>query len=252
MRRTASVVADSDMHVMEPPTSGSSYIDPAWKHVAPVGLTELRRDMRVKVKSHVSPASAPARPSARRPGARRSTDAGRPTPAPRRAAGTRASQVAAMDAEGLDLAVLFPSRGLFVLGLDSPQVMGATGSSRSSPRDRARLQRLADDFCARTRSVSSAPAWSRRTTSTGGAETRRCVEQLGFKAIFLAPAACNRAPWHDRYYDPLWAECERLERADHVPRRRADVLKPDFSLEVLDKLMMWHTFSQPLGIMSWR
>ena len=27
-------------------------------------------------------------------------------------------------------------------------------------------------------------------------------------------------------------------------------LKPDFSLEVLDKLMMWHTFSQPLGIMT--
>ena len=25
-------------------------------------------------------------------------------------------------------------------------------------------------------------------------------------------------------------------------------LKPDFSLEVLDTLMLWHTFSQPLGI----
>ena len=27
-------------------------------------------------------------------------------------------------------------------------------------------------------------------------------------------------------------------------------LKPDFSLEVFDRLMMWHTFSQPLGIMA--
>ncbi len=27
-------------------------------------------------------------------------------------------------------------------------------------------------------------------------------------------------------------------------------LRPDFSLEIFDKLMMWHTFSQPLGIMA--
>ena len=32
-----------------------------------------------------------------------------------------------MDAEGLDLAVLFPSRGLFVLGLDSSEQIGADG-----------------------------------------------------------------------------------------------------------------------------
>ena len=27
-------------------------------------------------------------------------------------------------------------------------------------------------------------------------------------------------------------------------------LKPDFSLEIFDKLMMWHTFNQPLGMMT--
>ena len=27
-------------------------------------------------------------------------------------------------------------------------------------------------------------------------ESRRCVEELGFKAIFLAPATVNRRPWH--------------------------------------------------------
>ncbi len=32
-----------------------------------------------------------------------------------------------MDAEGLDLAVLFPRRGLFVLGLDSVDQIGADG-----------------------------------------------------------------------------------------------------------------------------
>ena len=37
------------------------------------------------------------------------------------------SQVEAMDAEGLDLAVLYPSRGLFVLGLDSSEQIGSDG-----------------------------------------------------------------------------------------------------------------------------
>ena len=46
-------VADSDMHILEPPDLWQRYIDPAFKHAAPVGLTEMRRDMRVKVKSHV-------------------------------------------------------------------------------------------------------------------------------------------------------------------------------------------------------
>jgi predicted amidohydrolase YtcJ len=38
-----------------------------------------------------------------------------------------ASQVEAMDAEGVDLAVLFPSRGLFALGLDSSESVGPDG-----------------------------------------------------------------------------------------------------------------------------
>ena len=46
-------VADCDMHIFEPPDLWQRYIDPAYRHAAPVGLTEMRRDMRVKVKSHI-------------------------------------------------------------------------------------------------------------------------------------------------------------------------------------------------------
>ena len=35
------VVADSDLHVMEPPDLWQRYIDPAFAHAAPIGLTEL-------------------------------------------------------------------------------------------------------------------------------------------------------------------------------------------------------------------
>jgi len=60
------LVADSDMHIFEPADLWQRYIDPAWRHVAPVGLTEMRRDMRVKVKSHVILRMGGARPQSER------------------------------------------------------------------------------------------------------------------------------------------------------------------------------------------
>ena len=40
------VVADSDLHVMEPPDLWQRYIDPAFANAAPIGLAEIPRDMR--------------------------------------------------------------------------------------------------------------------------------------------------------------------------------------------------------------
>jgi uncharacterized protein len=244
-------IADSDMHVMEPPDLWQRYIDPAWKHVAPVGMTELRRDMRVKVKSHVVLRLGPARPVAAKPGAVWSTDQDRAYAAAEARGWDAASQIAAMDAEGLELAVLFPSRGLFVLGLDSPQVMGVDGLEPDFAAVIARAYNdwLAD-FCRHDpKRLFGAGMVAPHDVESAVAETRRCVEQLGFKAIFLAPGCVNRRPWHDRYYDPLWAECERLGIPITFHGGGQTWLKPDFSLEVLDKLMMWHSFGQPLGVM---
>ena len=46
-------IADSDMHVLEPPDLWERYIDPRYRHAAPVGLTSMKRDLRVQVKSRV-------------------------------------------------------------------------------------------------------------------------------------------------------------------------------------------------------
>ena len=80
------------------------------------------------------------------------------------------------------------------------------------------------------------------------AEARRCVEELGFKAVFLAPGCVNRRPWHHPAYDPLWAEIQRLDVPIAFHGGGQTYLRPDFSLEVLDRLMLWHTFNQPLAI----
>jgi hypothetical protein len=108
------VVADSDMHVMEPPDLWQRYLAPEFRHAAPVGMTELRRDIRVRVKSQILLRAGPVRPLAERGGSgigwredqesaygeaeARGWDAG--------------AQLDAMDREGVDLAVLFPARPL--------------------------------------------------------------------------------------------------------------------------------------------
>jgi len=245
-------VADSDMHVLEPADLWQRYIDPAFRHVAPVGLTELPRDMRVKVKSHIMLRIGPVRPI--RPGQAGawSAQAENAYEAAEARGWDATSQRDAMDVERLDVAVLFPSRGLFVLGLDSRQVMGVDGLEPDFAAAIARAYNdWLHDFCGEypDRFYGAAMVAPHDVTSAV-AEARRCAEEYGFKAIFLAPGCVNRRPWHDAYYDPLWAECERLGIALTFHGGGQTFLRPDFSLEVFDKLMMWHVFNQPLGIMT--
>src|SRR5215467_15780778 len=99
-------VADSDMHVLEPPDLWQRYIDPAYRHAAPVGLTEIRRDMRVKVKSHVMLRLGPVRPVRGAVGAVWSDEQDRVFARAEERGWDTTSQLDAMDQEGLDVAVL--------------------------------------------------------------------------------------------------------------------------------------------------
>jgi uncharacterized protein len=243
-------VADSDMHVFEPPDLWERYIAPEWKHAAPIGLTELRRDMRVKVKSHVLLRLGTIRPS--RPGDVWKAAHESPYTQAEARGWSPDTQKEAMDAEGLDVAVLYPTRGLFVLGLDTKQMMGTDGLE---PEFAAAIARAYNDwladFCTPNPSrMLGAGMVAPHDVASAVAEARRCATELGFKAIFLAPGTVGRRQWHDPYYDPLWAECEKLDIAVGFHGGGQNHLKPDFSLEVFDRLMMWHTFSQPLGIMA--
>jgi predicted TIM-barrel fold metal-dependent hydrolase len=250
MTKDGWLVADSDMHIFEPPDLWQRYIAPEWKHAAPIGLSELRRDMRVKVKSHVLLRLGTLRPS--RPGDVWKAQQESPYNKAEEQGWSPESQREAMDAEGLDVAVLYPTRGLFVLGLDTKQMMGTDGLE---PEFAAAIACAYNDwlfdFCKPypTRMLGAGMVAPHDVTSAV-AETRRCATELGFKAIFLAPGTVGRRQWHDPYYDPLWAECEKLDVAVGFHGGGQNHLKPDFSLEVFDRLMMWHTFSQPLGIMA--
>jgi predicted TIM-barrel fold metal-dependent hydrolase len=155
-----------------------------------------------------------------------------------------------MDLDGIDLAVLIPARGLFALGIDSTETIGPDGLE---PPLAAAIARAYNnwlyDFCAADRSrLIGAAMVAPHDVHSAVEEAQRCVEDLGFKSIFLKPGFVNRRPWHDKYYDPLWAECERLD----IPvafHGAIDLLWQDFGLGVHDHYFMWHTFSHPIGPM---
>lgn len=245
------VIADSDLHVMEPPDLWERYIAPEYRHAAPKGLTEITRDMRVRVKNHTLLRLGAVKPQ--------------PVDAPRRGwrpehedvyadAEARgwdaASQLAAMEREGLDLAVLFPSRGLFVLGLDSSEAIGSDGLEPPFATAIARAYNdYIKDMCDHAPDRMFGAAMVAPHDVEGAVlEARRCVEELGFKAVFLSPGCVNRRPWHHPAYDPLWEEIQRLDVPLTFHGGGQTYLTPDFSLQVLDSLMLWHTFNQPLAI----
>ncbi|HUY64932.1 MAG TPA: amidohydrolase family protein [Acidimicrobiales bacterium] len=244
-------VADSDMHVMEPADLWQRYIDPAWAHVAPVGLAEIQRDMRVRVKNAVMLRLGRSRP---RLGGSPWSDAQDTVFADAEARSWDAkSQVAAMDMEGIDSTVLFPSRGLFVLAMQSADHIGPDGmdAGLSAAIARAYNDWMADFVtdCEAPGRVFGAAMLPPHDVAAAVDELARNVER-GFKAGFLVPGLVDSRPWHDPVYDPLWREAQRLDVPVCFHGGGTTYLKPDFAFsEHLDKLMLWHAFNQPLGIM---
>ena len=115
-----------------------------------------------------------------------------------------ASQVRAMDAEGIDVAFLYPSRGLYTLAVDGMEPgLGAAIATA--------YNRWMHDFCSiATDRMYGASMVSPFDVESAVTEARASVRDQGLKAIFMRPNIVNGRNWHDPYYDPLWAEIERL------------------------------------------
>src|SRR5690349_713891 len=103
-------VFDSDMHIMEPPDLWQRYIDPAFREIAPRGITSANvRDLRIEFPGD------PVRPP--RPFGTiergRNYDRNQVLYKDHSERGWGPDcQLEAMDVEGIDAAVLFPTRGL--------------------------------------------------------------------------------------------------------------------------------------------
>ena len=127
------------MHIVEPADLWQRYIDPAFRDRAPVGTNRHPRDLGVQVGENVFPLPNQSYSNAIQPLMTSQRDVYADS---EKRDWNSASQVSAMDNEGIDVAVLFPSRGLFTLGDSDP---------RAGPGncDFLCLQRLAGGFLRR-------------------------------------------------------------------------------------------------------
>lgn len=226
-------VFDSDMHIMEPPDLWERYMPPALRSQAPRGVTsENVRDLRLLLPGMtVHPGVPPRGKNFERNQLLYADHA-------RRGWGPEV-QLEAMDVEGVDVAVLFPSRGLLALtqpGMDPPLARAVA---------RAYNDWLFDFTQGDRQRLFGAGMISVYDIGHAVEETHRAVEELGFKAVFLRSNMVNGKPWHDPYYDPLWDALEKLdvplglhEATGSWSRQTADHFLPNFG--------MMRTFGQPV------
>ena len=195
-------IVDSDMHLIEPPDLWQRYIDPAYADRAPRGLTEHPRDLALEVNGTRMPRHSPL--SKKMFQQTRAQQADRYTHAEARGYDA-VSQLEAMDREGLDVAVLFPSRGLFALAFD-----------RMDPGLSAAIARAYNDwladFCRADPSrLLGSGMISPHNVDAAVAEAKRVVTEYGFKSVFMRPNPVMGRYWHHPDYDVLWDTLVELD-----------------------------------------
>src|ERR1700685_3441322 len=175
---------DAEMHVMEPTDLWQRYIDPEFAARAPRRLQERKWDIRTMVEGEVMAAM---------PGG----DWPAVSNAEKKARATRyaeeiardfdpASQVKAMDKEGLDLAILYPTSAMYVTAFSTMDALFAAAACRA-------YNDWLHDYiqAAAPKRMFGAAAVSPHDVETAAAETPRAVLELGMKAAFLRPNIYN-------------------------------------------------------------
>jgi predicted TIM-barrel fold metal-dependent hydrolase len=114
------------------------------------------------------------------------------------------SQLDGMDAEGIDVAVLYPSFGLFALATDGLDPGLALAICRAYNDWLAK-------FCAtdagRLKGVAMVP---RQDPEGAAVEARRAVNELGMVGVFVRPNVVDGCTLDDRAYDPLYDALQTL------------------------------------------
>ena len=200
-------ILDSDMHIMEPPDLWERYIDKKYQGSAPRGITSGNvRDLRM------------AHPDGREWG-NQTTEGNRADRGHNfernqgiyRSYAERGwsndSQLEAMDIEGIDVGVLYPTRGLRALVEPGIEPDFAAAIARA-------YNDWMYDFCqANPRRLVGAGMLSVYDINDAVGEVRRCARDFGFRAVFLRSNPLVDHKWHDPYYEPLWDAIEESNLA---------------------------------------
>src|SRR5215510_5118151 len=197
-------ILDSDMHIMEPPDLWERYIDKKFAARAPRGVISHNvRDLRMVYPDGKDWARQSVRESDIASGRNFEKNQGVYKKDAERG-WSSAVQLEAMDIEGIDVAVLYPTRGLRALVVDDMEAGFAAALARA-------YNDWLHDFCERDpQRLIGAGMISPYDMSNAVDEARRCAQELGFRAVFLRANPLVDHQWHDDYYEPLWSALEEL------------------------------------------
>jgi predicted TIM-barrel fold metal-dependent hydrolase len=207
-------VMDSDIHVMEPPDLWVNYIEPKFKDQAPqvkrlatsAGDTNVWRFVDKSFPAFSDLPDRQRTAQIRREKARaRHLKIGRYTdPSDDLRGDSPQGMLQAMDIEGIDVSIVFRTLGAHVIGVDGldPELSAAVCRG---------FNNWLADYCNTNRErLKPAAILPMHDVTLAVQEARRSVRELGAIALVLSNHPVNGKPWYDRYYDPLWAEAEKL------------------------------------------
>ena len=197
-------VLDCDLHVIEPVDLWRDHIAPRYRDQAPVGSHEFLCDMYLRHDGKVISRSGEI-PIKEDLTIELTEKAGRMAQFEefeRRGWGPD-TQLEAMDQEGVDAAVLFPTRGFYAVGkeYDDDGLAAAIAHAYNV---------WLAEFCAADPDrLYGTGLVAPQHVESAVDEVRRIKEEFGFKAVFLRPNPVRGRNWHDPIYDPLWDACQK-------------------------------------------
>ena len=213
-------IVDGSVHMMEPDDLWARYLDEPYRANAPrffgaqqqkladdsedkdnADVIEGMEVQGLSIPAHGKMSSA----AASRRELRRRSRAGHPHFNVARARGfDPVSTLMAMDIEGIDVAVMYGTRGRQILCHDELAPDYAAALARA-------YNNWAHDYCKTDpQHLKFAAQIAMHDVSTAVAEVRRCVSELGAVAIIGTPNPVNGQHLHDDACEPLWDELERL------------------------------------------
>ena len=210
MTKNGFKVMDSDMHVNETWDVWLNNIDPEYRDLAPVGMTkdQLVMNMAIQGKPIAAFLADADIQVNEEETSRRKVEAehGNKYLKPAIDRGfDPVSQLQAMDTEGLDLAIIFPTRGMSVAGVPYQDGRYAGAVARA-------YNDWIHDFCSEDPNKMRAAAMVLATdVEEAVTEVRRTHNEMGFLSAYLHPNPVQGRNWHNPVYDPLWQECQDLD-----------------------------------------
>ena len=203
-------VLDSDLHTMEPDGLWETYLEEPFRKFAPsfVRRTENASNQPVIRVGALEIGEMSMRPQSARVGKelQRRAFARHPHYEIAHARGYDSeSHVAAMDIEGIDVAVIYGTRGRQVQMHDEldPQVAAALARAHNN---------WTRDFCAyKPDRLKFAAQISFHDVGLAIREARRAVRELGAVAVIGNPNPVRGRHIHDPEFEPLWTAIEELE-----------------------------------------